>query len=60
MKYFMLIGLILCVYLCMYSLVNRICACIEHCATAKSFGKVAGKKVESTEEHSNVEERSEG
>lgn len=25
------------VYLCVYALIRRICRCIEHCATAKSY-----------------------
>jgi len=26
-------------YLCLYSLISRICQCVEHCATAKAYGK---------------------
>lgn len=26
-------------YLCLYALINRLCQCIEHCATAKAYGK---------------------
>lgn len=32
------------VYICIYSLIDRICKCVEHCATAKGFSKA----VEST------------
>lgn len=27
------------VYLCIYSLINRVCQCIEHCATARAYSK---------------------
>lgn len=27
------------VYLCVYALINRICKCIEHCATARAYSK---------------------
>lgn len=27
------------VYLCVYSMINRVCQCIEHCATAKAYSK---------------------
>lgn len=26
-------------YLCAYTLIDRICKCIEHCATAKAYSK---------------------
>lgn len=26
-------------YLCIFALINRVCKCIEHCATAKAYGK---------------------
>lgn len=26
-------------YLCMYALINRVCHCIEHCATARAYSK---------------------
>ncbi len=26
-------------YLCMYVLINRVCQCIEHCATARAYSK---------------------
>ncbi len=27
------------VYICVYTLINRVCQCIEHCATAKAYSK---------------------
>lgn len=27
------------VYCCFYSLISRICQCIEHCATARAYSK---------------------
>ncbi|MBS4930279.1 MAG: hypothetical protein KH020_02940 [Clostridiales bacterium] len=29
-------------YMCVYTLVSRICQCIEHCATARAFSKFEG------------------
>lgn len=26
-------------YLCAYTLIDRLCKCIEHCATAKAYSK---------------------
>lgn len=26
-------------YICMYALINRVCQCIEHCATARAYSK---------------------
>ena len=26
-------------YLCVYALINRVCKCIEHCATARAYPK---------------------
>lgn len=31
--------LIVIIYICLFTLVDRICKCVEHCATAKSFSK---------------------
>lgn len=36
-----LIILFLIGYVCLYALVDRIMRCIEHCATAKAYGKLA-------------------
>ncbi len=27
------------IYLCIYALINRVCQCIEHCATARAYSK---------------------
>ncbi len=27
------------IYLCVYALINRVCQCIEHCATARAYSK---------------------
>ena len=27
------------VYICIYALIDRICQCIEHCATARAYSK---------------------
>ena len=35
---YLILGLIL--YLCLYALINRVCKCIEHCATARAYGKL--------------------
>lgn len=34
-----LIIMFLIVYVCLYALVDRIMKCIEHCATAKAYGR---------------------
>lgn len=34
------------VYLCVYALFNRICQCIEHCATAKAYSKFRENELE--------------
>lgn len=34
---YLIIGLIL--YLCAYTLIDRVCKCIEHCATAKAYSR---------------------
>lgn len=26
-------------YVCIYALINRVCQCIEHCATARAYSK---------------------
>lgn len=30
---------IVAIYLCIYALINRVCNCIEHCATARAYSK---------------------
>lgn len=54
-------------YLCVYSLIDRVLKCIEHCATAKAYGKfreagimtkmeaVEENIIKSTKEKDNVE-----
>jgi hypothetical protein len=32
-------------YICAYSLVDRICKCIEHCASAKGYAKLEEAKI---------------
>lgn len=32
------IGLLI-IYICLYALINRVCQCIEHCATARAYSK---------------------
>ena len=56
-------------YMCFYALVDRIMKCIEHCATAKAYGRfkeagvmikmndVAAGIAKSKEEKRNVEKR---
>lgn len=31
--------LIVVIFICVYTLVDRICKCVEHCATAKAYGE---------------------
>lgn len=62
-----LIIVFLIVYVCLYALVDRIMKCIEHCATAKAYGRfkeagvmikmdsVAAGIAKSKEEKDNVE-----
>lgn len=26
-------------YVCVYALINRVCQCVEHCATARAYSK---------------------
>lgn len=56
-------------YVCLYSLVDRVMKCIEHCATARAYGRfreagimtkmdeVAAGITKSKEEKGNVEKR---
>lgn len=62
-----LIIMFLIVYVCLYALVDRIMKCIEHCATARAYGRfkeagvmikmddVAGGIAKSKEEKDNTE-----
>ena len=44
--------LIVIVFICLYALIDRVCKCVEHCATAKSFTKAveASEKVKTEKE----------
>lgn len=48
------------IYICIYSIVNRICKCFEHCSTAKSYGTVAINKPEILELMINEQNRKNG
>ncbi len=39
MSFIQLLIMLIIVYLCVYSLIDRVLKCIEHCATAKAYGK---------------------
>ena len=39
MKIVQIVIAFLIVYICVYALINRVCQCIEHCATAKAYSK---------------------
>lgn len=38
-------------YICTYSLVDRICKCIEHCALAKGYAKLEEAKILAKEQN---------
>ena len=61
MSFIQLLIMFIVVYLCVYSLIDRVLKCIEHCATAKAYGKIreAGimTKIEAVEENINKGER---
>lgn len=38
--------LIVLVWLCVYSIINRICMCVEHCSTGKAFAAAVKKQQE--------------
>lgn len=40
MSFIQLLIMFIVVYLCVYSLIDRVLKCIEHCATAKAYGKI--------------------
>lgn len=64
-----IIIMFLIVYVCLYSLIDRVMKCVEHCATARAYGRireagvmtkmddVAAGIAKSKEEKSNVEKR---
>ena len=39
MTTFQQVLLVLIIFICTYTLLDRLCKCIEHCATARAFGK---------------------
>ena len=39
MNYFNLAILTFIVYICVYTIINRICTCIEQCSIAKAYSK---------------------
>lgn len=48
-------------YLCVFALINRVCKCIEHCATAKAYGKFreAGSMVKMEDVQKKIEKDTE-
>ena len=40
MNYFAIGLLTIITYICIYSIINRICTCIENCARSKAIGKM--------------------
>lgn len=69
MSFMQLLIMFITVYLCVYSLIDRVLKCIEHCATAKAYGKfreagimtkmesVETGIIQSTKEKNNVEKK---
>lgn len=69
MSFIQLLIMFITVYLCVYSLIDRVLKCIEHCATAKAYGKfreagiitkmesVETGIIQSTKEKNNVEKK---
>lgn len=43
-------------YLVVYSLINRVCRCIEHCATARAYGELFGNDNLSNEFKNNLDD----
>ena len=39
MTFVQIVIIFIVLYLCIYTLINRICQCIEHCATARAYSK---------------------
>lgn len=44
MTFIQLIVLTLILYCCIFALINRVCKCIEHCATARAYSKFGKDK----------------
>lgn len=53
MTFIQLVLLFLLVYLCVFSLISRICQCIEHCSSAKALSKL-------TERDNTIKDNKEG
>lgn len=39
MTFVQIVIIFIVLHLCIYTLINRICQCIEHCATARTYSK---------------------
>lgn len=39
MTFAQIVIVFLIIYICIYALINRVCQCIEHCATARAYSK---------------------
>lgn len=39
MNFLQIVVAVIILYLCIYALINRVCKCIEHCATARAYSK---------------------
>lgn len=39
MNFLQIITAVIILYLCIYALINRICKCVEHCATARAYSE---------------------
>lgn len=48
LNFFQVTLMIFLIYICLYSLVNRICKCIEYCAVGKAYKEVAALTDKST------------
>ena len=69
MSFIQLLIMLIVIYFCVYSLIDRVLKCIEHCATAKAYGKfreagimtkieaVEENIIKATKEKDNVEKR---
>lgn len=39
MNFLQIVAAVIILYLCIYALINRVCKCVEHCATARAYSK---------------------
>lgn len=39
MNFMQIVVAVIILYLCVYALINRVCKCVEHCATARAYSK---------------------